>query len=459
MSVIHIRKRRRLDGAIRIQGSKNAVLPVMAASLLHRGVTELTHMPAIEDVFCMMEILEWLGCKCGMEGHRLTIDASEASMMPVPDRMAGRMRSSIMLLGPMLGRFGEAKTTHPGGCLIGKRPIGLHLEALKRMGARVRVEGEHISASAVGLKGVRIHLDYPSVGATENVIMAAAAADGVTVLTGAAREPEIEVLCRFLAAAGAKIGGIGQDRLVIQGGEPLRDTVFEIPGDRIVAGTYLGALLCAGGQVFLRDAPADHMGACIRLAREAGAEVEVRPEGIFASIKDRPKAFSLSTGPYPEFPTDLQSVMLAAASVAQGESRIQENVFENRFCAAKELRKLGAHIIISGRTALVSGRFPLEGGKVTAADLRGGAALAAAGLASKEPVWIDGYRHISRGYEDLCGDLREAGAEIWLEEQTEDAGWDREEEADGASGSRGSGDRAGDRRSVREDHNHYGDRQ
>ncbi|MDO4267313.1 MAG: UDP-N-acetylglucosamine 1-carboxyvinyltransferase [Eubacteriales bacterium] len=459
LSVLHIRKRRRLDGTIGIQGSKNAVLPVMAASLLHRGITVLSHVPAIEDVFCMMEILEWLGCSCRLEEHCLTIDASGASMLPVPDTMAGRMRSSIMLLGPMLGRFGEAKTSRPGGCPIGKRPIGLHLAALKKMGVRVRTEGEHISASVLKLTGARIHLDYPSVGATENIIMAAAAAEGVTVLTGAAREPEIEILCRFLASAGADISGTGSDRLMIRGGRTLHDTAFAIPGDRIVAGTYLGALLCAGGQVLLREAPAEHMAECIRTARAAGAFVEVRPDGLFASIKGRPEAFSLVTGPYPGFPTDLQSVMLAAASVADGESLIQENVFENRFCAAKELQKLGAHIIINGRMARVTGRSSLCGGRVQAEDLRGGAALAAAGLAADGPVRICGYGHIRRGYEDICRDLQDAGAEIWLEEQTEDAGCDREEEADGASGSRGSSAAAGNCGPVHEDYNHYGDGQ
>lgn len=417
MSVIQIQGLRCLKGKINIQGSKNAVLPVMAASLLHRGTVVMTNVPGIQDVYCMMGILEYMGCKCRLEGHTLTICTEQACGGQIPDEMAGQMRSSIMLLGPLLGRFREAVTSHPGGCSIGSRPIDLHLEALRKLGADIRVEGERITASTPGLTGCRIELPFPSVGATENIIMAAVAADGTTVLSGAAREPEIETLCLFLQEMGAEITGIGTSRLVIVGERSLHDVTFGIPGDRIVAGTYLAAVMNAGGEVMLEGAPVRHMEENIRLVRRMGAEVSIRPQGILARMQGRPVAAELATGPYPEFSTDLQSVMMAVASIADGTSLIRETVFERRFSTAKELQKLGAHIIIDGRTARVEGKFPLNGGSVLAQDLRGGAALVTAGLAAGQDTFVHGYSHISRGYEDICRDLRDVGAGIVLLEQ------------------------------------------
>ena len=413
MSVIHIQGPGCLKGTIEIQGSKNAVLPVMAASLLHRGITVLRNVPKIQDVYSMMEILEYLGCELKLEGHSLTIDAGKASGMPVPAEMAGKMRSSIMLLGPMLGRFREAVTSLPGGCCLGKRPVNLHLDGLRRLGADIREEGNQIAASAAVLEGASFHLDYPSVGATENLIMAAAAAGGTTVLSGAAREPEIAVLCDFLKKAGARIEGAGTETVVIYGGAPLHDVEFSIPGDRIVAGTYLGAVMTAGGKLFLSGAPLEHMESNMKLAARMGAQISGSPEGLLVEMNRRPLPVSFATGPYPAFPTDLQPVMMAAASVAEGKSRIRETVFENRFSCAKELRKLGAHIIIEGTNAQIEGRFPLSGGRVCAADLRGGVALIAAALASWQPVTVDdSCGHISRGYENICRDLKSAGARI-----------------------------------------------
>ncbi len=414
MSVIRIQGLHCLKGKINIQGSKNAVLPVMAASLLHRGTTVITNVPGIQDVYCMMGILEYLGCECSLKEHELTICTLHASVGEIPNELAGRMRSSIMLLGPLLGRFKEAVTSHPGGCSIGKRPIDLHLDGLKKMGADIRVEGERITGSTMGLTGAEISFPFPSVGATENIIMAAAAARGTTVLTGAAKEPEIETLCLFLQEMGAKIEGIGTSRLAIEGGAKLHDVTFAIPGDRIVAGTYLGAVMCAGGDVLLAGAPVRHMDENIRLARRMGAEISIRPEGLFVHMEGRPRAADFSTGPYPDFSTDLQSVMMAVASIADGTSLIRETVFENRFSTARELRKLGAHIIIDGRTASVEGRFPLNGGAAQALDLRGGAALVVAGLAAVRDTEVDGYIHISRGYEDICRDLRQVGAKTAL---------------------------------------------
>lgn len=414
LSVIRIQGYHCLEGEIEIQGSKNAVLPVMAASLLHKGTTVITNVPSIQDVSCMLGILELLGCNCQIRAGTLVIDAGQAEAAAIPDEMAGKMRSSIMLLGAMLGRFGEARSSHPGGCSIGKRPVDLHLYGLGRLGASVRVEGNQIVASTPGLRGNAVTFSYPSVGATENVILAAAAASGTTIIEGAAREPEIEILCRFLMTLGARIDGTGSSRLVIQGGIPLHDAEFRIPGDRIVAGTYLGAVVAAGGKVLLDGAPTHHMEATLQIARRMGAELLTESDRILVCMRHRPEPTDMVTGPYPAFSTDLQSVMMAAASVADGVSHIRETVFEKRFSTAKELQKLGAHIIIERNIAAVNGRYPLTGGSVTALDLRGGAALVVAGLAAEGVTEVSGYEHICRGYEDICRDLRSVGADMVL---------------------------------------------
>lgn len=414
MSAIRLSGLHSLKGEITIQGSKNAVLPIMAAALLHKGTTVITNVPGIQDVFCMMGILEYLGCGISLNDHVLTIDTRDLTSVAIPDLRVKQMRSSVMLLGPLLGRLGEAVTSYPGGCSIGKRPIDLHLYALRRLGAVIRVEGERISASAAALQGTEIAFSYPSVGATENAVMLAVAAEGVTRITGAAREPEIMELCRFLSQMGAEIAGAGTAVLTIQGGRPLHDCSFTVAGDRIVAGTYLGAVAAAGGQVFLRQAPGLHMQEVLPEVGRMGGRITQLPEGVAVTMERRPAAVRIETGPYPAFPTDLQSVMMAVASVADGVSLIKETVFEERFATAKELQKLGAHIIIKDRIARVDGRPFLAGGLATATDLRGGAALVVAGLAAGPETWIQGYEHIRRGYEDICRDLAAVGADIAL---------------------------------------------
>lgn len=415
MSVIHVHGLHSLRGEINIQGSKNAVLPVMAASLLHRGTTVINNVPRIQDVSCMMGILEYLGCVCTLDGHMLTIDTREMSSIRIPDFQVKQMRSSIMLLGPLLGRLKAAVTCRPGGCSIGKRPIDLHLYALRRMGADIRMEGERITASTIGLKGAEIDFAYPSVGATENALMAAVAARGVTCIRGAAKEPEIMELCRFLSAMGARIDGIGTDTLRIKGQQQLHDIVFEVAGDRIVAGTYLGAAMAAGGDVRLLHAPVHHMEEVLCVAKQMGADITVCPGGVRVRMEGRPKPVEIRTGPYPEFPTDLQSVMVAVAAVADGVSHIEETVFEERFGTVKELQNLGAHIIIRNRTVEIDGIWPLKGGTACAGDLRGGAALVVAGLACEDDTDITGYSHIRRGYEDICRDLSDGGAAVALD--------------------------------------------
>lgn len=364
----------------------------------------------------MLGILNALGAECRMEENRVVISAASLSGTEIPEALAGQMRSSVMLLGPLLARFGRVETSLPGGCRIGKRPVDLHIRGLMALGADVRLEDNRIRAEAPpgGLSGAEIHLPYPSVGATENILMAAAGARGETVLTGAAREPEIGILCSFLKTLGVFVEGAGSSVIRVRGRGSFRDSHFCLPGDRIVAGTYLGAVLCAGGHVLLEQAPAEHMGKTLWTAKQMGAQLEPVEEGIWVSMQGRPRPVNIETGPYPEFPTDMQSVVMAAAALADGTSHIRENVFENRFCVAKELQKFGAHIIIENKIAVVDGVSALKGASVAAEDLRGGAALAAAALAAEGTSFLSGYEHISRGYEDISRDLAGAGAHITL---------------------------------------------
>ena len=417
MSAIQIQGLRPLKGTVGIQGSKNAVLPMMAASLLADGVTVIRHVPEIEDVFSMMGILESLGCKCSLEKGVLTVDTKASSGHRIPKEYVGKMRSSCLLLGPLLADRGEAVTYYPGGCVIGKRPIDLHLYALKRLGASFFEAGGMILARADRLRGARIRFSYPSVGATENAILAAVTAEGETEIENCAREPEIMELCRFLAAMGARIRGAGKSRIAVEGVRRLYPAEFFLGGDRICAGTYLAAAAMTAGDVTVMGAEPEDLREPVYILRRMGADISIkeREKEIRLRMDQRPGPVSLCTGPYPGFPTDLQSVFLAAASVACGESRITETVFEARFAAAALLRQFGARIRTEGQTAVALGTYPLRPGIADAPDLRGGAALVLAGLAADGLSIIGSCRHIRRGYEDLCRDLGSLGAEIcWL---------------------------------------------
>ncbi len=417
MSAIQIQGLRPLKGTVGIQGSKNAVLPMMAASLLADGVTVIRHVPEIEDVFSMMGILESLGCKCSLEKGVLTVDTKAVSGHRIPEEYVGKMRSSCLLLGPLLAERGEAVTYYPGGCVIGKRPIDLHLYALKRLGASFFEAGGMILARADRLRGARIRFSYPSVGATENAILAAVTAEGETEIENCAREPEIMELCRFLAAMGARIRGAGKSRIAVEGVRRLYPAEFFLGGDRICAGTYLAAAAMTAGDVTVMGAEPEDLREPVYILRRMGADISIkeREKEIRLRMDQRPGPVSLCTGPYPGFPTDLQSVFLAVASVACGESRITETVFEARFAAAALLRQFGARIRIEGQTAVALGTYPLRPGIADAPDLRGGAALVLAGLAADGLSIIVSCRHIQRGYEDLCRDLGSLGAEIcWL---------------------------------------------
>lgn len=412
MSTIQVQGLRPLKGEIEIQGSKNAVLPMMAASILHKGTTVLTHVPRIQDVFCMMGILEYMGCSCSLRDHELTIDASELTGTSIPETYVKTMRSSIMILGALLGRAGEAVTHYPGGCSIGKRPIDLHLFALRALGADIEEDHEMITAKALHLRGTDIHLSYPSVGATENAVLAAVLADGETRVFGAAREPEIEEMCLFLNQMGARISGIGSDVLVVDGVEELNDTIYRVVGDRIVAGTYLAGVAAVGGHARLTGLNASHLLSVLPVFQMMGMSIEVEEQAVTIKSSSRPLPVTIETGPYPGFPTDLQSPFMAVMAVGRGKSLILEHVFEGRYETARQLQRLGAQIIIEEKAAHIIGVNPLHGGTVEAKDLRGGAALVVAGIAAEGETVITDCHHIFRGYEDICRDLSALGAQI-----------------------------------------------
>lgn len=413
MSDIEIRGGKPLFGELSVQGSKNGVLPVMAAAILNRETVVLENVPGIQDVSCMMGILDSLGCRLGDAGSgRLTIDASGVSSHTIDRDAMSQMRSSIMLLGPLLGRVGQVEFSSPGGCSIGERPIDLHRQALEQMGVCFEERDGVVTAKVSRLKGAVIGLPFPSVGATENVVAAAVLAEGETVLEGAAREPEIGELCRFLNACGAKIEGAGTGTIRIRGVKRLHGCTWRVGGDRIVAGTYLIAAAACGGEISLRGADAGQLSSVCGILAKTGAKVESGADRISLKAEERPEAVRVATGPYPGFPTDLQSPLLALCCVARGESVIEETVFEGRFKTAGELARLGAAIGIDGRTARIEGRECLVGGHVRATDLRGGAALVIAGLLAQGTAYIGRREYIDRGYEDIVRDLRTLGARI-----------------------------------------------
>ncbi|PJJ27515.1 UDP-N-acetylglucosamine 1-carboxyvinyltransferase [Lacrimispora celerecrescens] len=412
MSVIQVQGLRSLKGEIKIQGSKNAVLPMMAAAVLHKGTTVIHNVPRIQDVFCMLGILEHIGCICCFDGHSLTIDARDLTQAEIPEEYIKSMRSSIMLSGPLLGRTGNAVTSFPGGCSIGERPIDLHLSAFRKLGAIIEEKGDKLIVSANRLIGSHIYFPFPSVGATENALMSAVYAQGITVIHGAAKEPEIITLCEFLNNMGADIHGTGTSVLTVTGVSELCDSEFTVAGDRIVAGTYLMAVMAAEGDIVIQGIQPGHLASAISLADRMGAELKRYESCLEVSMRGRPDCVDVITEPYPGFPTDLQSQLMAVMASAKGTGRIKETIFEGRFGTAKELHKLGADIIIEGKRADIRGLYPLKGNRVTATDLRGGAALVVAGLACEGVTEIHECHHIERGYEDICRDLSSLGAAI-----------------------------------------------
>ncbi len=416
METIYVHGGVRLQGNVRIQGSKNAALPILAATILTGEENLIVNCPKIADVCRMLRLLSALGCKVCREGNGIRVDAREVSLGEMPKEAVTGMRSSLFLMGAMLGRRREIVMEYPGGCVIGERPIDFHLEALKKMGAVFEEKDNRLHGWApYGLHGADICFTTKSVGATENMILAAVTADGETNICGAATEPEVEHLCRYLKKCGAGIQGIGTECLSITGGSPLRGTEYEIPADRIVAGTYLLACLGTGGNVLLEEAPAEQMDSVIRLAGQLGAECQKLDRAIYVQAPDKLDSLkTLRTSPYPEFPTDLQSAALVMLTAAGGECVIEETIFENRFRIIEPLKQMGACVEqLDKNRVLVRGPAKLRGIRAEALELRGGAALVIAGLMAEGETVIGGCRYIDRGYENICRDFRELGARIY----------------------------------------------
>lgn len=403
-----------LHGEVAVQGSKNAVLPMIAATLLHKGISTLHNCPKIIDVFYMAQILRDLGCQADFEGSSLVVDATEVTSCEIDPEYAGKMRSSIIMLGGMLGRIREARVAHPGGCVIGKRPIDLHLKAFEQMQVELREKDGILYASAPRLHGADIRFSFPSVGATENAVLAAACADGDTVLRGCACEPEIIELCSFLNAMGASVSGGGTDTIHIHGVRKLHDVEYDVAPDRIVAGTYVLAAVGTRGVINLKNPPAKELAALGSLVEEMGGTYELSEEGLFVDARRAAGPVRMvTTSPYPGFPTDMQSQLMAALTKAEGRSTICENIFEDRFKIIPELQKLGADIDLADpSTAVVRGVKRLHGAQVEARELRGGAALVIAGLMAEGHTIVEGKEFINRGYVDICTDFRLLGGHI-----------------------------------------------
>lgn len=415
MEAIHVYGGVPLQGQVEIQGSKNAALPILAASILTKGDNLIYNCPKIADVFHMITLLKSMGCKVTWEDGGVTVNSDGLKKSTMPKEESISMRSSITLLGAILSRLGEALMEYPGGCVIGERPIDLHLQALQKMGVVFTDVENRLYASTKGLKGAEVSFPFPSVGATENVILAAVLAEGTTVIENAAREPEITALCRYLNACGAKISGHGTSRLVIQGVKELTGAQFSIPADRIVAGTYLYGCLSAGGSILLKKVRQEEIQAVLKQAEMMGAQYQCADEGVYIQAPEKLQSNCLiRTEVFPGFPTDLQSLALVAMSVAEGDGFIEETIFENRFHVVEPLQKMGANITVLDQKHLnVQGVKTLTGCKVSAQELRGGAALVIAGLCAQGETIVENCKFIERGYENICKDLRELGARIY----------------------------------------------
>jgi UDP-N-acetylglucosamine 1-carboxyvinyltransferase len=407
----------RLEGEVSIQGAKNAALPVFAAALLTEEPVVVYNWPAISDVYYMLSILEHIGAHVAYEKDKLVIDTRRAMRWEMPDKLAKEIRSSIFMMGPILARFRMARFTYPGGCEIGSRPIDLHLSGLKRLGVNITEAGGHIMCEGKRLKGGDVHLDYPSVGATENLMMASALAPGSTVIRNAAREPEIIELQNVINQMGGDVKGAGTSNIVIEGKSKLNGFSYRCIPDRIAAGTFMTAAVVTRGRVTLKNVIPEHLYAITAKLREAGAQIKMYDNAVTISCSERPKEMHLiETGPYPGFPTDMQAPMCTAASIATGTSIIVESVFDNRFKHVPELTRMGANIVTKSNVAIVKGVEKLHGAEVKTTDLRGGAALVLAGLCAEGTTIVEQARIIDRGYETLESELSLLGANIRREE-------------------------------------------
>jgi UDP-N-acetylglucosamine 1-carboxyvinyltransferase len=401
-----------LAGEIAISGAKNAALPILCAALLTSEPLVLDNVPELQDVSTTLKLLKQMGVHVERSGKRVTLHAEKIANPVAPYELVKTMRASILVLCPLVARFGSARVSLPGGCAIGARPVDQHIKGLEILGAKVTLEHGDIVAEAGRLKGARIVTDLVTVTGTENLMMAAVLAEGETVIENAAREPEVVDLAQCLVAMGAKIAGAGTDRIVIQGVGSLHGATHAVMADRIETGTYLCAVAAAGGEVKLTGARPDTLDAVVEKLREAGAAIETGADWIKIAMRGRPKAVNVRTSPYPAFPTDMQAQFMALNCIAEGTGVVTETIFENRFMHAQELLRLGAEIEIEGNTAVVKGVPKLAGATVMATDLRASASLVIAGLVAEGETVIDRIYHLDRGYESLEAKLSGVGARV-----------------------------------------------
>ncbi|MBB6677317.1 UDP-N-acetylglucosamine 1-carboxyvinyltransferase [Cohnella lubricantis] len=402
-----------LSGTIRIHGAKNAALPILAASMLAEEAVTIRNVPRLLDIEVMLHILQDLGCKTNQTDDQVTVDSSKAFSSHVPEHLMRQMRSSVFLMGPLLARFGEVEVYQPGGCAIGERKIDLHLRGLQALGAELRETGSRIVCTAKQLVGAEIILDFPSVGATENIMLAAVLAKGRTTIVGAAREPEIQDLQRFLNEMGGQVRGAGTDTIIIDGVPSLSGCEFDIIPDRIVTGTVMVAAAATRGSVTLEGTQPGHLTSLIHVLRRAGVHIEVENGIMRVGASARPRAVDrVVTSPYPAFPTDLQAQLMILLSLADGVSVVKETVFEGRFKHVEELCRMGANIRLDLNTAFIRGVPKLYGSTVEATDLRAGAALVIAGLAAHGTTIVEHVHHIDRGYDRIEGMFASLGADI-----------------------------------------------
>lgn len=403
----------RLQGEVYISGAKNAVLPILAATLLATGQSEITNVPNLEDVRTIIEVLNSMGCQTTFKDHKVTVDASEVTSSCPPSELVRKMRASVLIMGPLLARKGYAKIALPGGCAIGTRPINLHLKGFAALGVEINTGRGYVEGKVIQkLKAATIYLDYPSVGATENIMMLAVFAKGVTHIENAAKEPEIVDLANMLNHMGAHVSGAGTDNIRIIGVESLHAARHQVIPDRIETGTFMGAAVMTGGDIILRNVLPDHIRPIIAKMREIGAVISEINEDIRICGPKQVLPTDIRTLPYPGFPTDMQAQMMAILTLAKGTSVVTETVFENRFMHVDELLKMGASISIEGNRAVVKGVSQLVGATVNATDLRAGAALILAGLGAEGVTNITGLAHIDRGYERVEEKFRNLGAII-----------------------------------------------
>lgn len=413
MEKIHITGNGPLRGEVHVAGAKNAALPIIAAALLTPDTLDISNVPGVRDIGTALQLLELLGAEVERNGTKLALNTRNVNSVHLPYELVKTMRGSILMLGPLLARFGEADVSLPGGCAIGSRPVNEHITGLEAMGAEIEIEGGYIKAKSSRLQGAHYVFDVPSVTATENLIMAAALADGVTTLENCALEPEVEDLALLLQSMGAKISGAGSSTIVIEGVEALHGAAHHVPPDRIETGTFLVAAAATRGDITVRDTRPDFLQHVLGKLEQAGARLELGEDWIHLDTAGkRCRAVNVNTAPHPAFPTDMQAQFMALNALAEGSSTVVENIFENRFMHVAELQRMGADIELQGHTAIVKGRERLQGAPVMATDLRASACLIIAALAADGETSIDRVYHLDRGYDNIDTKLAAMGALI-----------------------------------------------